>query len=477
VAYSNAQPVILTPSHDILSDYHFPVSDPSKPAFRVQKLTCALLTTRRRAYVLNDIGTGKTRCILWSFDFMRTMGLAQKLLVIAPLSTLITVWANEIRQELWWLKFAILHGTKEERLRQLRRDVDVYIINHHGVNMLLPELRAKGFSVICADEVAIYRNGKSKTLTLPFKELVTGHGYVWGMTGSPIPRAVTDVWGPASCITPRTIPEFFSWFRAQLMIKVSQFHWEPRPGAEEMAIKCLQPSVRFKMSDVTELPEQVYQYYYAPMTPKQEQIYKEMSQKAVALIKNKKVDALNAGAVMSKLLQIALGYVYHRDGDVIELDNTPRLQLIIDLIDSCNESVILFAPFKSVINGLHKTLTKNKITHCIVSGDTLANQRVKIFDDFQRKGLYKVLLCHPACLAHGLTLTRATMNIWAGPITSLDIFYQANGRIKRLGQKFKTLVAMVGGSTREKRLYQLLGNNERIQNRFLELIETEYEND
>jgi SNF2 family DNA or RNA helicase len=261
------------------------------------------------------------------------------------------------------------------------------------------------------------------------------------------------------------------------MIKKTQFYWEPRLGAEEMAIKCLQPSVRFKMSDVIELPEQVYQYYYAPMTPKQELIYKEMSQTAVTLIKNKKVDALNAGAVMSKLLQIALGYVYHRDGDVIELDNTPRLQLIIDLIDSCSESVILFAPFKSVINGLHKTLTTNKITHCIVSGDTLANQRVKIFDDFQRKGLYKVLLCHPACLAHGLTLTRATMNIWAGPITSLDIFYQANGRIKRLGQKFKTLVAMVGGSTREKRLYQLLGNNERIQNRFLELIETEYEND
>jgi SNF2 family DNA or RNA helicase len=462
---------------DILTDYDFPVSDPTKPAFKVQKLTCALLTTKRRGYVLNDIGTGKTRCILWSFDFLQKICKVQTMLVIAPLSTLVTVWAKEIRKEFWWLKFAILHGTKEQRLKELSRRVDIYIINHHGVHTILPELRAKGFNIICADEAAIYRNGRSKTLTLPFKELVMGHDYAWGLTGSPMPHAVTDVWGPASCITPSTIPAYFSWFRAQLMTKVDQFKWLPRPHAEEMAIKCLQPSVRFKMSDVIELPERVYEYYHAPMTPRQDRIYKEMSDKAVALIRDKKIDALNAGAVMNKLLQISLGYVYTRDGNVVELDNKPRLQLIVDLIDSCSQSVILFAPYKSVINGLHNTLGVNDITHCIVSGDTSPKERAKLFHEFHEQGLYKVLLCHPACLAHGLTLTQATMNIWSGPITSLDIFYQANGRIHRLGQKHKTLIAMVGGSSREKRLYQLLGNNEQVQSRFLELIETKQETD
>ena len=46
-----------------------------------------------------------------------------------------------------------------------------------------------------------------------------------------------------------------------------------------------------------------------------------------------KIDALNAGAVLSKLMQIAIGYVYTRDGKTIHMDNTPRLQLILDLID------------------------------------------------------------------------------------------------------------------------------------------------
>jgi len=408
---------------------------------------------------------------------MKQTGQANKLLVIAPLSILVLTWAKELRKEFWWLRFQILHGTREQRLQGLARDVDVYIINHHGLDVILPELKARmDINVICADEVAIYRNGKSKTLTLPFKSLVMGRDYVWGLTGSPMPRAVTDVWGPASCITPSTIPPYFTWFRAQLMIKTTQFKWEPKPGAEEQAVKCLQPSVRFKMNDVMELPERSYQYYHAPMTAKQEEIYREMSKNAIALIQNKKVDALNAGAVLSKLLQIAVGYVYTRDGDVIELDNKPRLQLIVDLIDSCAQNVILLAPFISVINGLHRTLAKNKITHCIVHGKTLPKERARLFNDFQDRGLYKVLLVHPGCMSHGLTLTRATMNIWAGPVTSLDMFFQANGRIYRIGQTFKTLIAMVGGSPREKRLYELLGNNERIQNRFLELIETELDN-
>jgi SNF2 family DNA or RNA helicase len=474
---SIARPRELTLPPSILSDYSFPVSDKTKPAFKVQKLTCELLTTRRRAYVLNDIGTGKTRCILWSYDYMKKTNRVKKMLVIAPLSTLVTVWAKELRKEFWWLKFAIVHGTKAQRLKELARNVDIYIINHHGVNTILQELKARlDISIITADELSVYRNGRSKTLTLPFKELVIGHDYVWGLTGAPIPRAVTDVWGPCSCITPGTVPQYFSWFRAQLMIKKDQFTWVPREGAEELAIKCMQPSVRFKMDDVIELPERSYRYYHADMTPKQALIYKEMGNNAIAMIQNKKVDALNAAAVMSKLLQIAIGSVYTRDGNIVELDNTPRLQLIVDLIDSCQQSVILFAPFKSVVNRLARTLTSNKITFCTVTGDTPSKERSKLFDEFQ-SGLHKVLLAHPACMSHGLTLTRATMTIWSGPVTSLDLFYQANGRIFRLGQNHKTLIAMIGGSGREKKLYDLLGRNERIQNRFLELIQTEVDDD
>jgi hypothetical protein len=64
--------------------------------FDTQKQTAAMLSIERRAYVLNDMGTGKTRASLFAFDYLKGIGLADKMLVVAPLSTLNVVWVKEV---------------------------------------------------------------------------------------------------------------------------------------------------------------------------------------------------------------------------------------------------------------------------------------------------------------------------------------------------------------------------------------------
>ena len=451
---------------EILTEYQFPPH-----AFQVQKLTSAMLATNPRGYVLNDLGTGKTRAVLFAYDYLRIKGDAGKLLVICPLTAMTRTWAREIMSEFPWLKFKILHGSKAQRIKNLSVDVDVYIINHDGLETIFEELvNRKDIWTVCADELGVYRNGRSN-LTTYFKQYVQYKKNVWGLTGSPCPKAVTDVWGPCSCITPHTVPRYFGTFRAQLMTKVDQFRWVARPGAEERAVSCMQPSVRFRLDEVTELPQRVMNYYEATLSSNQKVVYDGMRKQAAVLVGENKIDALNAGAVLSKLLQIALGYVYTREGKIVELDNTPRLQLILDLIDNSYKKAILFAPFKSAISAFDKLLTKNKVDHGIVTGDISVPKRNTIFSEFQDTSQLKVLLAHPGCMSHSLTLTAATSVIWAGPVTSLDTFYQANGRIYRIGQRHKTLIAMVGGTPIERKIYKLLGNNESVQERFLSLVE------
>jgi SNF2 family DNA or RNA helicase len=449
-------------------DYKFPPS-----AFHAQKVTAALFIENKRAYCLNDLGTGKTRSVLFAFDALRKAGMAHRMLVICPLSAMQRTWRREIMFNLPWLKCVILHGTKQKRSLRLRLDVDVYIINHKGLEIIYDELIERNdIDVVGVDEAAVYRNGRSD-LTQVLRDYVRPKPYVWALTGSPMPRAVTDVWGPCSCLTPWTVPRFFTIFRDQLMIKLDTqgWKWRPKPDAEERAVACMQPSVRFRLDDVTELPPRVTSYYEAELTPKQQKVYDGMRQKAIALVGEHKIDALNAGAVLSKLLQIAIGYVYTREGRTIHIDNTPRLQLILDLIDSASKKVILFAPFKSAVAALDVMLTENKISHAVVTGDVLTTKRDSIFGDFQDTPRYKVLLAHPVCMSHSLTLTAANTTIWAGPVTSLETFTQANGRTYRVGQDAKTLVAMCGGTPMEKRIYKLLGHNEQLQNRFLEIVE------
>jgi superfamily II DNA or RNA helicase len=441
-------------------------------AFQVQKWTAALFIENPRGNCINELGTGKTRSVLFAFDALKKAGLVTRMLVMCPLTAMKRTWYREILLCFPWLKAVILHGyNAAKRAEKLLQKVDIYIINHDGLNVLFENLmQREDIDCVCVDEIGGYRNGRADK-TRQLRDYVRNKDYVWGLTGSPIPRAVTDVWGPCSCLTPHTVPKFFVIFRDQLMLKKGQFKWEPKPNAEERAVACMQPSVRFKLSDVTELPERVIKYYQADLTPKQSYIYEAMRKQSIALVGEHKIDALNAGAVLSKLMQIAIGYVYTRDGKTVHMDNTPRLQLILDLIDSTNRKVLLFAPFKSAVAAFSEFLKTNKVDHAVVTGDTTLKNRDAIFGDFQDSGRYKVICAHPGCMSHSLTLTKANTTIWAGPVTSLETFQQANGRTYRVGQDDKTLVAMVGGTPMEEKMYKLLAANEKLQNRFLEIVE------
>jgi SNF2 family DNA or RNA helicase len=452
----------------VLSQYDFPAS---KPAFATQKATVGMMTTEPRDYVLNSIGTGKTRCVLWAYSYLKLVGLANKLVVFAPISTLYRVWARELTLEFPELTFVVVYGDKAKRIKLLAQDVDVYICNHDGLQVIEDQLSQRDdIDAVALDELSVYRNGGAKR-TKRMREFAKARYWVWGLTGSPVPKSVTDVWGQCTIVTPWTVPKYFSHIRSQLCYKAGPFKWETREGAEVKALAHMSPSVRFTINDVAELPPRVMNYLSIPLGKEQRRVYDAMRTKALALIGSKQVDALNAGAVLSKLLQIALGWVYTREKEVIQLDNEERIQSIVDFIDGCDRKVITFVPFKSALRGLSEAFTVNDIDHRVVSGDTPMRERNESFSLFQDTDQVKVLLAHPACMAHGLTLTAASTIVWGGPVTSLETFMQANGRITRVGQTHKQLIAMLGGTRVEAKIYALLGDNERVQDKFLELVE------
>jgi hypothetical protein len=79
----------------ILHYYDWPIAFGRTP-FRHQKETAAFCTLHPRCFVLNEPGTAKTVSVLWAADWLMRQGLVRKVLIVAPLSTLDLVWANEI---------------------------------------------------------------------------------------------------------------------------------------------------------------------------------------------------------------------------------------------------------------------------------------------------------------------------------------------------------------------------------------------
>lgn len=458
----------------ILSQYDFPAPK-HEPPFRVQKITAALFSTSQRCYCLNGLGTGKTRSAIWAFDYLRGIGMASRALVIAPLSTLENVWRKEVFYTTNHLKAAVMYGTKAKRLEALRAENDILIINTDGIKVLEDELlhafdAVGGLDTLIIDELALMRNARSERSKL-CRKLAQRARWVWGLTGSPTPNEPPDAWGQCRIVTPHTVPKFFKEFREATMVKMTPFKFLPKREANDIVFRAMQPAVRFTLDDVTELPPVIERTQNVNLGKRQAHIYEEIRKHGFLALKDGTIDTANAAAVLNKLLQISLGYVYTRDKSVVPLDNDHRLDALSDAVSGTDRKVLVFVPYIHALDGVFHRLSADGVETAMVSGDTPKRERDNIFNLFQNTSKFKVIAAHPGCMAHGLTLTAADTIVWFGPTTSNETFEQANARIRRVGQKHKQLILMLQATTAEKKMWQRLRQKQSVQSNLLDLFE------
>lgn len=438
--------------------------------FSAQRMSAAMLSMEKRAYVLNGMGTGKTRTVLWAYDWLRREGQVKRMLVVAPLSTLSLTWQREVFTTVPHLRAVVLHGTREKRLRMLNTEADIYIINHDGIESVMAEIIGRNdIDLVVLDELAVYRNGQAKRFKL-MKRILEHKQWAWGLTGSPTPNAPTDAWAQVKLITPWNAPKSFTHFRDQVMVKVSPFKWVAKPSALATVQEMMQPSVRYTLEDVVELPEVVVRTVDVPMGERQKAVYDQLAKHMHAVFARGELTAMNSAILMNKLLQVSQGWVYTNDRGVETLDNEDRLATLYDTIESTDRKVIVFVPFIHSLDGIKAHLDGKTVDCEVVSGDTPKSKRDQIFSRFQNGLDLKVLVAHPQCMAHGLTLTAADTVIWFGPFASLEVFEQANARITRVGQKFKQQVILFSGSPVENKLYQRLRAKQQVQDTLLDML-------
>lgn len=440
--------------------------------FDAQRETVEFLTLNPRAFVLSEMGCGKTLSALWAYDYLRSIGKAKKLLVVAPLSTLECVWADEIFGNMMHLSVAVLHGSKERRLKLLANDdFDAYIINHHGVEVIAKELVAKReIDTVIIDEIATFRNANTN-LWKSLKKVCTGRARLWGLTGTPQPNAPTDIYGQCKLIVPEKVPPFFTHFRDSVMVKKSAFRWEARDNALQITSEIMKPSIRFVRSDCLDLPDTTYTDRSVDLTKDQKDAYKQMLASLRADLANGQLLAVNEAVKLGKLLQICCGSAYDPKGNPVHLDISTRISELLEIIEQASGKVITFVPFTSALERIAEELAQHHEIG-VVHGGTSASQRRDIFNVFQKTDSMRVLVANAGTLSHGLTLTAASTIVWLGPPTSAEQYAQANARVTRPGQKQNTLIVHMVGSPVEKKIYARLRKRQALQGLLLDLLKT-----
>ena len=438
--------------------------------FESQIRTATLLSTSRRAYVLNEMGTGKTRSALFAFDFLRREGLVRRALIVAPLSTLVSVWENEIFENFSHLSCCVLHGSKTKRLKLLGVQADCYVINHDGVGVIKAALESRtDIDCVILDELAVYRNYRAER-SKAVRQLVQRAAFAWGLTGQPTPNEPTDCYGQVRLLTPDRVSFSFKAFRESVMRQLTAFRWVPRPDANDTVHKLMQPSIRATRAECLDLPPVTYSTRQVDLDAKAAPHYKKMMEELAVQVKGSAITAANEGVKLSKLLQISAGFVYDGDGKGYYVGGLGRIKTVFEVLEQSEGKAIVFAPFKFLVelfgSALGKRYSVDKIT-----GDTPKGERDRIFTGFQRSPNPRILVAHPATMAHGLTLTAANTIIWVAPTTSLEIYEQANARITRPGQTEHAHIIHVQSTAAEGQVYNRLKRKAKMQGALLDLFQ------
>jgi SNF2 family DNA or RNA helicase len=443
--------------------------------FAHQLETADFFTLHRRAFCLNGMGTGKTVSVLWAYDFLREYDYTKgSMLIVAPLSTLERVWADEVFKHFPHLNVSVLHGTQSRRLKLLEQGADVLVINHDGIKgepvlkALEERVRDGRIAVVVPDELASFRNSQTDRWKA-LRRLVQPAQYVWGLTGTPIPNEPTDAWAQVRLLTPDAVPKYFNAFRDAVMRQISKFKWVAREGALDHVHSVMQPAIRFHRSDCLDLPPTTYVMREAPMSPPQEKAFKQMLTRMQMDYEGGQITALNEAVAQMKLVQIACGAV--KDGDdVVAVEAGERIELVKELVEQSEGKVIVFVPFRAPLAILAQALEKVGVSVRVVHGSVSKHERDEIFGDFQKSKEPRVIVAQPGTMSHGLTLTAANTIVWFAPVNSAETYLQACARIVRPGQKLNTLIVHIEGCALERKMYARLQRREATQGLLLEMF-------
>lgn len=440
-----------------LSEYTWP-RPPGFTPFEHQKTTAEFLTTNRKAFCFNEQGTGKTASVIWAVDYLMTLGLVKRVLVICPLSIMKSAWQNDLFKFAIHRTVSVAYGAARKRKDIVNAGSEFVVINFDGVGIVKKEIMAGGFDLIVVDEASAYKNAQTERWK-DLRDLTKVIKGLWMLTGTPAAQSPVDAYGLAKLVNPKGVSPFFGQFRDTVMMKLTMYKWIPKPTAQLIVHKALQPAIRFEKADCLDLPPITFVERDAPLTPQQLKYYNVLKKQMLIEAAGEEVSAVNAAVQINKLLQIAGGAVYTDTGEVIEFDVSSRLNVVQEVIEESSHKVLVFVPFTHTIELLEKHLTKHGITCDVINGSVSVNKRADIVKKFQDQPEPKVLLIQPKAASHGLTLTAANTIIWYAPCTSVETYLQANARIDRPGQVNNMTVVHIKGSPIESRMYSMLQNN------------------
>lgn len=380
-----------------------------------------------------DCGLGKTITTLTAInELMYDSFEISKVLIIAPLRVAQSTWKDEIEKwdHLNLLRYSIVVGDEKERLKALKQNSDIYIINRENVDWLVTKSGIDfNFDMLVIDELSSFKSHTSKR----FKSLLKIRPYferVVGLTGTPSSNGLMDLWAEFRVLDlGERLGRYITHYRNEYFLPdkrngVVIFSYKPQPNAEERIYRRLADmTISMKSTEYLKMPELILNELEINLDEEDQMKYKKFKKEMVMTIQEKEIDAINAASLSNKLIQLANGSIYDEDKKFYEVHNK-KLDKLEEIIESANGKPVLVAYwFKADKERIEKRFKVREI---------------KTADDIKQwnMGMINLALIHPASAGHGLNLQSGGFTlVWFSLTWSLELYQQTNARLYRQGQK------------------------------------------
>ena len=435
-----------------------PVRSRSK-LYAHQERVATYLYERDSAFAVLRMGAGKTATTLTAIADLLAERHIRHALVLAPKRVAEFVWPAEAKA---WAHTAPLHlrvlqGSPAARTGLLAtvatRHVTVCgIDNAQWLCDALAQLPDEHpiFDLLVIDETSRFKDPTSKRGKALAKQAKRFRNR-WGLTGTPRPNGLEDLWGPARLIAPDMFPgSFYGWRQRHFYpVDYHGYRWSPHAHAEgEIRERFSQYAITLGDGDMPELPEISIIVDEVPLPPDVQNDYRTM-ERALFMRRHTRtgapsIDAIvasNAAVATGKLAQIANGFVYDTEpgaptGKAVELHSEKRKWLE-DLRDDLQgEPALVVYEYLHDLDVIREVF--GEIPY-LGAGASDAMTRDAVDGWNARRHPYIAL--HPASGGHGLNLQHGgSRMIWLSPTWSAEMWEQTLARLHRPGQAEHVMV-------------------------------------
>ncbi len=407
--------------------------------------------------LLLDMGLGKSVITLTAIQELIDECEISRTLVVAPKKVAETTWTTEAAKwsHLQSLKVAKVMGSEKKRKMALAEKADVYVIGRDNFVWLVGQYGGQlPYDVLVIDELTSFKNSKSQR----FKAMRIARPSVKrviGLTGTPAPNGLIDLWGQMYCID-------MGRRLGTSVTKYRECHFEThkwnnivvrcdvKKGHEDIIRNSIADiCLSMQAKDYLQLPDLMMHTVPVELPPAIMTAYNKFEREKVLEFKREhegestNILANSAAALMNKLAQFANGAVYDEERNVHEI-HSEKVDKLAEIVEAANGSgVLVFYQFKHDIPRIARKLK---------------GYRVEVYEGERQlidwnAGKIDVLLAHPASTAYGLNMQQGGHYIvWFGTGWDLELFQQANARLHRQGQKHPvTVYKLIGAHTVDER--------------------------